>query len=308
MMFRLAIVAVLLASACAAECLPVTTNRITGRDLAKANPAFAALPATYIVGIAPEPGQRRAFSAAELGRIAAANRVPRTAFTEVCFEVPMAKLAEKDLLAAMRQVLSPEAEVKIIEASGGDVPAGTIEFPLASLEPPAAGSGGVQLWRGFVRYAETRKAPVWVRVSLVEHFKAVVATRDLAPNTALSMSAASEMGSFFRVEERTGPPPREKIAASPADVAGRQVTRAIKAGDVIPMAALTAAWDVRRGDPIRVEVRSGEARLAFDAIAETPAREGDMFELRNPGSGKLFRARLERGSRAVLVLAPTPKL
>lgn len=303
MTFRVAIVAVLLASVCAADCLPVTTNRITGRDLAKANPAFATLPATYIVGIAPEPGQRRIFSTSELGRIAAANHISRTTFTEVCFDVPMAKLAEKDLLAAMRQVLSPDAEVKIVEASNGDVPAGAIEFPLASLEPPTADSGVVQLWRGFVRYAETRRSPIWARVSLVEHFKAVVATRDLAPNTPL----ASEMGSFFRVEERTGPPPREKIAVSPADVAGRQVTRAIKAGDVIPMAALTAAWDVRRGDPIRVEVRSGDARLSFDAVAETPAREGDMLELRNPGSGKLFRARLE-GSRAILVLAPTPKL
>jgi len=303
MTFRLAIVAVLLASACAADCFPVTTNRITGSDLAKANSALAAVPATYIVGIAPEPGQRRIFTAAELNRIAAANRVPPTAFTDICFTVPVAKLAEKDLVAAMRKVLSPDAEVKIIEASNGDVPAGTTEFPLASLEPPAADSG-VQLWRGFVRYAETRKAPIWARVSLVEHFKAVVATRDLSPNTALGSSSPSEMGSFFRVEERTGPPPREKIAVSPADVAGRQVTRSIKAGDVIPMAALTAAWDVRRGDPIRVEVRSGDAHLSFDAIAETPAREGDMVELRNPTSGKLFRARLEPGARATLVLAP----
>jgi flagella basal body P-ring formation protein FlgA len=301
MTFRLAILAVLLANVCAADCVPVTTNRITGRDLAKVNPAFAGIPATYIVGIAPEPGQRRIFTTAELERVAATNRIPKTAFTEVCFEISVAKLAEKDLLAAMRRVLSPDAEVKIVESSSGDVPAGTIEFPRTSLEPPAADSG-VQLWHGFVRYAETRKALIWARVSLVEHFKAVVATRDLAPNTALG----SEMGSFFRVEERTGPPPREKIAASLADVAGRQVTRSIKAGDVLPMAALTAAWDVRRGDPIRVEVRSGEARLAFDAIAENPAREGDMVELRNPGSGRLFRARLEQGARAIIVLAPTP--
>jgi flagella basal body P-ring formation protein FlgA len=303
MTFRLTIVAVLLASVCAADCLPVTTSRITGRDLAKVNPAFGGIPATYIVGIAPDPGQRRIFTPAELERVAAINRIPRTAFTEVCFTVPTAKLAEKDLMTAMRQVLSPDAEVKIIEASSGDVPAGTIEFPLASLEPPAADSG-VQLWRGFVRYAETRRAPIWARVSLLEHFKAVVAARDLAPNTALG----SEMGSFFRVEERTGPPPRDKIAISPADVAGRQVTRSIKAGDVIPMAALTAAWDVRRGDPIRVDVRSGDAHLSFDAIAETSAREGDMVELRNPTSGKLFRARLQQGARASLVLGPIPKL
>ena len=317
MTLRLTLVAVLLASVCAADCVPVTTSRITGRDLAKTNPAFAALPATYIVAIAPEPGQRRTISVAELDRIAAANRIPQAAFTEVCFTVPTAKLVEKDLVAAMRQVLSPDAEVKIIEASNGDVPVGNIEFPLASLQPPAADAGGVQLWRGFVRYAETRKAPVWARVSVAERFKAVVATRDLAPNTPLTYKPGSEMGSFFRVEERTGPPLREKIAASLSDVAGRQVTRSIKAGDVIPISALTAAWDVRRGDPILVEVRSGDAHLSFDAIAESSAREGDMVEIRNPGSGRIFRARLEsagatpgkdQGARAVIVLSPTPKL
>jgi flagella basal body P-ring formation protein FlgA len=297
MIFRLTTGVALLAGACAAACFPSTTSRITGHDLALAQPAFAALPANYTVGIAPEPGMRRTFTAADLERIAAANRIPKTAFTEVCFEVPTRNLAEEDVLSAMKRVLPPQTELKIIEVSKGVEPAGNVEFALASLEPPAVDAGGSQLWRGFVRYAETRKAPIWARVSVVEHFKAVVATRDFAPNTVL--------GSFgISVEARTGPPRRDKIAVNLADVAGRQLLRAIKAGDVIPLAALAPAWDIRRGDPIRVEVRSGDARLSLDAIAESQAREGDMVEIRNPGSGKLFRARLEQGSRAILIIGP----
>jgi flagella basal body P-ring formation protein FlgA len=297
MIFRLTTGVALLAGACAAACLPATASRITGHDLALAQPAFAALPANYTVGIAPEPGTKRTFTAAELERIAAANHIPKTAFTEVCFEVPTRNLAEEDVLAAMKRVLPPGTEVKIIEVSKGAEPAGTIEFALASLEPPSADVGGSQLWRGFVRYAETRKAPIWARVSVVEHFKAVVATRDLAPNTVL--------GSFgISVEERTGPPRRDKFAVNLNEVAGRQLLRSIKAGDVIPLAALSPAWDIRRGDPIRVEVQSGEARLSLDAIAESQAREGDMVQIRNPGSGKMFRARLEQGSRAILIISP----
>jgi flagella basal body P-ring formation protein FlgA len=219
------------------------------------------------------------------------------AFTDVCFEVPTRNLAEEEVLAAMKRVLPPETEVKIIEVSKGAEPAGTIEFALASLEPPAADAGGSQLWRGFVRYAETRKAPIWARVSVVEHFKAVVATRDLAPNTILGLFCIS-------VEERTGPPRREKFAVRPADVTGHQLLRPIKTGDVIPLSALAPAWDIRPGDPIRVEVRSGDARLSLDAIAESQAREGDMVQIRNPGSGRMFRARLEQGARAVLIISP----
>jgi flagella basal body P-ring formation protein FlgA len=297
MIFRLTTGVALLAGACAAACLPTTTSRITGHDLASAEPAFAALPASYTVGIAPEPGMKRTFAAADLARIAAANHIAKTAFTEVCFEVPTRNLAEKDVLAAMKRALPPQTEVKIIEVSKGAEPAGAIEFALAALEPPAADAGGSQFWRGFVRYAETRKAPIWARVTVVEHFKAVVATRDLTPNTVL--------GSFgISVEERTGPPRRDKIALNLTDVARRQLLRPIKAGDVIPLSALAPAWDIRPGDPIRVEVRSGDARLSLDAIAESQAREGDMVQIRNPGSGRMFRARLEQGARAVLIISP----
>jgi hypothetical protein len=59
---------------------------------------------------------------------------------------------------------------------------------------------------------------------------------------------------------------------------------------------------------VRVEVRSGSALLHFDAVADAPAREGDMIELRNPVNGKSFRARLAGGQKAVLIVGEGQKL
>ncbi len=301
MTLRLMIAAAVSAGLSAAACFPVTTARITGRDLALADPTFARLPATYTVALAPEPGMRRVLAAAELERIAAANQIPASHISEACFEVPMRALDAAAIEPAMRRALPAGAGLKVVELSKAATPVGDIEFPMTGLEPATPSSDGVQLWRGFVRYAETRRAPVWARVAIAQRYTCVVAARDLLPGLVIPAAA-------LRVEERDGAPPREKIPAKIEEVAGRQVTRAVRSGDPVPAALLIAPWDVKRGDSIRVQVESGDARLNLDAIAENSAREGDMVELRNPSSGKVFRARLEQKGRAVLVLTGGPGL
>jgi hypothetical protein len=56
--------------------------------------------------------------------------------------------------------------------------------------------------------------------------------------------------------------------------------------------------DVERGDKIAIEVSSGGARLTFDATAESSGRAGDSIMVRNPESGRLFRAKVEGKGRA----------
>jgi flagella basal body P-ring formation protein FlgA len=77
----------------------------------------------------------------------------------------------------------------------------------------------------------------------------------------------------------------------------------VKAGSAIPLAILADAPTVRKGDPVTVEVESGRARLLFEAVAEASACDGEIVALRNPSSGKTFKARLEAGSTALLVIA-----
>lgn len=284
------------ASLLPAACLPVTGGRILGGDLARADARFATLPATLTVGFPPGPGAQRVYSAADLQHIARANGIPAADFGAVCFELPMRRFAEADALAAMRRALLAEAELKIVELAGVDVPAGTVEFPLEGIEPPTPSSQGVQLWRGYVRYAETRRVSVWARVEATRRVVAVVAARDLPQGATISAASLC-------VETRTVPLDRTIPATRIEDVAGRMPKRALPAGSIVPIGVLADAPTVRKGDSVHVIVESGLARLRFEAIAESAARDGDTVELRNPANGKTFRARLDAGPKALIVIS-----
>jgi flagella basal body P-ring formation protein FlgA len=284
-----------------AGCIPVAGNRILGRDLALADPRFSALPASLTIGFAPAPGTNRIFTAIELQRLARVNGIFSIVPDDVCFAIPMLHLTEEDAIAAMQRSLPAGAALKVIQLEKTDVPAGQLEFPIEGLEPPAAANHGTQLWRGRVKYAETRQTSVWVRVEVTVTFTAVVAGRDLPPDTPIS-------GGSLRIETRTGPLDRETPATRIEDVQGRMPRRALKAGSVIPIAILVDAPNVRKGDSVTVEVQSGPAHIRFDAVAESAARNGDMVELRNPSTGKTFKARLDAGRKALIVITAGQQL
>ena len=288
-----------------ASCIPVTGNRILGHDLALADPRFSALPASLTIGFTPAPGVRRIFSTQELQRLARTNGIaegnPEGNPQAICFELPMLRLNEEDANAAMRRALPAEASLKVIELATFVVPAGLLEFPFESLEPPTAPNHRVQLWRGRVKYAETRQMAVWALVQVTVTSRVVVANKDLPANTPIGPGS-------LRIEDRTGPLEREKPATRIEEVQGRMPKRALQGGSVIPLGVLADAPTIRRGDPVTVEVRSGPAHLRFEAIAESTARDGDMVELRNPATGKTFRARLDPGAKALVVITTGQRL
>jgi flagella basal body P-ring formation protein FlgA len=284
-----------------AACFPVSGARILGRDLALADSRFSALPANFTAGLAPLAGSSRSFSPAELERIAKSNGITIENPPGICFEIPLRQVPEKDIVQAMRRSLPEITEVVLAELPAGQFPVGEVEFPMEGLEPPAGNGRGAQLWRGHIRYAETRRAPMTVRASITAHYSAVVALRNIEPNVPIQAAA-------LRVESRTGPPTREETAARIEDVAGRAARRSVKAGSIFPVAILLDPPAVRRGDSVTVEVQSGQTQLQFEAIVETAAREGDLVELRNPSTGKTFKARLSSRSRAVLVVGGGKKL
>lgn len=277
-----------------AACIPVGADRILGSDLAVADPRFSVVPASYTVAFSPPPGGQRVFAAAELARLARAHGLALSAPAELCFEVPLRHAGDEELSRAMRRSLPAGVEIGIVERSLADVPSGDIVFPLGGLAPAPAGGRDVQLWRGYVRYTETRRVPIWARVSLMQKLTAVVAERNLLPNVPVDALS-------LRVETRNGPLVREQVAVNTEEVVGRVPKRPIGAGSVIPLSLLELPPTVRRGDPVKVEVLCGPARLRFDAVAEREGRAGEVVELRNPSSGKTFRARLEH-SKAVVVV------
>ena len=273
--------------------MPVTGDRILGRDLALAEPALAGLPATFAVSFAPAPGERRVLASAELGRIARSHGISTSELSEVCFELPVRKLSREEISAAMMRSLPSSAHVEIVELGKTDAPPGEIDFPSSGLEP--ADAAGNRLWRGSVRYAPTRKLAVWARVKVLDEYTAVVAARDIPAGVVV------EEG-WLRLEKQSGVLPREPFARRIEDAAGLVLKRPVKSGAPLPLATLSVPLAVRRGETVRVDVASGWARLHFEAVAESDAREGDQIALRNPISGKTFRAKVGGNGRATVVI------
>ena len=275
-------------------CLPVSGDRILGRDLALADTKFSSLPPTLPLGYAPVPGATRVFAALELQRIAHANGIALSEASEVCFEVPMHVPSDTEFLESIRRSLPPASSVQLVDMGRAAIPLGKIDFPLSGLEPPTL-EDGAQLWRGFVQYTDTHRLPIWARVTVKVTYAAVVPRKNLAAGTPIEAAALA-------VETRTGPLRREITASRIEDVAGHVVRRSVMRGAEIPVALLDEAPAVRRGDLVRIEVQSGSAVLRFDAVAETTVHAGEFADFRNPVSGKTFRARAEAGSKAVVVI------
>jgi flagella basal body P-ring formation protein FlgA len=279
-----------------AECVPVTGIRLFGSDLARADLRYSTLPAGLAVGFAPSPGSRRVFPASELARIARANGLAIDSPADLCFEFPVRAITGDEAMTAIRKSVPANAKVEIVNLSPDEVPGGELRFPPDGFN--------AQHWRGYVLYAGNLRAPVWADVRLSIPVISLIAVRDLPAEVEIDPASV-------RAETTTVSSLREIAVLRPAvlqpdDVKGLAPRSGIRAGAVIHRADLEAAPAVRRGDPIRVEVESGRARLHFDAVAEASARVGDVIELRSPLGGKSFRARLESSSKAVVVLGEKP--
>jgi flagella basal body P-ring formation protein FlgA len=72
-------------------------------------------------------------------------------------------------------------------------------------------------------------------------------------------------------------------------------------------ADLIEPFQVQRGDLVDVTAVAGAAQLHVPAVAETPGRQGDLITLKNPHSGKIFRARIEGKDKALVMAWPPPE-
>jgi flagella basal body P-ring formation protein FlgA len=284
-----------------ARCLPVTGDRLLGADLASADTKFASLPAALQLGYAPSPGNSRVFTALELQRIARANGIQAADFNDVCFQIPLHVPTDAEFVEVMRPALPAGATLRLVDMARTAIPSGKLQFPLSGLEPAAVGNDGAQLWRGFVQYTDTRRIAIWARAVITATCITVVTRTALAADTPVD--AAS-----LEIETRTGPLKREPVASRLEQVAGRVIRRPLAAGAEIPLSLIDEPPAIRRGDLVRIEVRSGLAVLHFDAVAESTVRAGEYAGFRNPITGRTFRALAETGSKAVIVVGKGPAL
>jgi flagella basal body P-ring formation protein FlgA len=261
--------------ALAAACLPVTSDRITAADVAQAVPAYRALPSTQTLSYAPLPGHTRVFPQAELKqRMPGAADLPAS----ICFEWPMRTLSMDEVKSAMLSALPAGSNVAISGLSEYPVPPGPIQFPLTGLR------NGV--WKGYVVWSPGHRAEIWAQVTVKAPFSRVVAAAVIRPGQRIGAADV-------RVERGVGEPADAQLALDPENVVGRLSRRLIPQGAAIPPAALEKPITVARGDRVSVQVVAGNARLAFDGVAEGRGMVGDIVPVRNPATKRLLHARVE---------------
>jgi len=272
---------VMLASVSPAPCIPVEGEHILAVDLARAVPAFAGLPPELALGFAPAPGGRRTFAAAELVRLAQRYGVAVEPGSEVCF----ARLAEtltRERVASALQAVLPAAHIEVIDFSHQPLPRGELRFLLSGLDHPVSATQESPLvWRGAVCPPGQPDFPVWAKVRVRVVSTQVIATDALPPDRPITQRQLHE-------EPYEGPPGLPTLS----EILGRAPRRQIPAGAVIEARWLTEPQDVVRGEPVRVEVRSGLARLMLEGQAQSSGRRGETVSVRNPSNGKIFRARV----------------
>jgi flagella basal body P-ring formation protein FlgA len=269
-------------------CVPVEGDRIHAGDLAKAEPAFRALPRETPLGYAPAPGARRVFHPAELRRLANRHGITVEKAREVCFEVPVKPLRQEQVLGAMRVSLGrADARIEILEFSSYPAPKGDIEFPLAGLaRPPAIEPMAAVVWRGSIRYGGKRSFRIWARVRIVVTGQRVVAVETLPAGRPIDAR-------HVRLESYAGFPAQQEPLAAIDQVVGRKPRRTLAAGTPLLKDLLLKPEVVARGDAVLVEVRSGAARIRFEGRAESGGGLGETIAVRNTASGRSFQAKVE---------------
>ncbi len=286
--------AILLAIIQPVACHFITSDWIYGHDLAAAVPALSEIAPEVHIGLSPLPGQQRVFRVADLKRIALTNHLP--AETEipgdVCFAWALAVPDRKQMQAAMvKSLVNRNPSIEIVESSLLPAPKGEMEFPLSGL---SMGSDKASVWRGYVRYAETRKLQIWARVIVTVKEPHVVAAADLHPGDSLQKEQ-------IKLENYQGPVRRERYLIDPAQAEGLLLRRPVTAGTALTEDMLEAPREVNRGDLVSAIVQTGAARIEVQGVAEADGRKGQVISVRNPRSGRSFHARIEDKGLVVVV-------
>jgi flagella basal body P-ring formation protein FlgA len=302
----------------ARACSAVDTPNILGKDLASASPFFAGLDPTAIIAATPIPGVRRVLRVEDLTRIARTQGIAPEAFSELCFERATTPLTADQLLPILKDALGPNKdalgpnqktsteprapatgslivstissspsaaiagnpiEIEILDFIRTGVPHGTFEFTRAGLDANG-------LWRGHMKYDGNRSVPIWVKVRVTTEQTWVEAAQPLSPGKPI---AATQLVARKGPRFPFGPAPIEKLDQA----LNTTPSRGIRSGEAIFLSMLTTPREIERGDNVTVEVSSGDARLSFDAVAESNGRAGESVLIRNPENGHHFQARVE---------------
>ncbi|HEY2842939.1 MAG TPA: flagellar basal body P-ring formation chaperone FlgA [Bryobacteraceae bacterium] len=273
-------------------CFPIQDDRIYARDVAAVIPAFAQVPADFVLGYTPAPGVRRVFKGAALEGLAMNQGVKTEAAPDLCFERAMATLEAGEILEALtsawheKHAGTPDVSVELRSWSPQIAPQGTVVFPPYGLQlPTASDAQGETVWRGYVIYGNNRRFGISARARIRTSTTRVVALEDLAAGEPVRQDQVrQETFDAYTQDDRP--------ARRAEDVIGYVPTARIHTGATVLRSQLSRAPEVVRGDVVQVEVAAGGAHLALEGRAESNGVTGATILVKNLVSGKDFRARV----------------
>jgi flagella basal body P-ring formation protein FlgA len=203
---------------------------------------------------------------------------------------------------SLRQFVQREATAAVAAAGSAarvEVTVGSIDSRL-QLAPCARSEtfvpAGMRLWgRASVgqRCLEGAQWSVLVPVTVRVHGPALVATRPLAPHTALE-AADTQVAEVEWTREPQG------VATDTAQLHNRVLQRSVGLGQPIPLAALRAPTVISQGDPVRVIGNGRGFSISAEAIALASAQEGQAVRVRTD-SGRVLSGTARAGRQVEVV-------
>jgi len=273
------------------HCFAPSGDWIRGSDLAVALPRLQGLPPELNVSYSPVPGLARVFHPDELRRLAHANGLPDPApgsVENICAAWPLAPLSPEVVQRAMAKTLNGHApQIELLAQDRAEAPPGEVVFPLSGL---SAYSENPVIWKGYVRYSETRRFETWARV------RVRVTETHLKAQGPIHIGERLSAG-HWRLESYSGPPLREPILSD-----GAQLTNLVARRDFVDGAPLLAIFfetpkAVERGDAVTVVAGVGAAQIEAPGEALGSGVCGEVILIRNPRSNRTFKARITSADR-----------
>jgi flagella basal body P-ring formation protein FlgA len=265
----------------AAGCQAIDTQTVVAGDVASLIPAFAQLPADFLLGYVPSSGAQRVFRSDELERIAKNRGLDLHGLDDVCFVRRLFVPEAAQIRTAMEKTLGiAGVKIEILSSNRNPVPAGEIVFPRTGVQ---RFSGLEVTWHGYVQGGESSRFPIWARARISAPLTRVVAATDLHPGKPIQRDQV-------RLEVSEDSPFDDATVRNLNEVAEFLAKMTIVNSSTIHKSQVELPMDVARGALVRVDVFAGPAHLSMEARAETAGMKGSFITVRNMSSGREFRA------------------
>lgn len=266
-----------------AGCLAIDTETVLARDIAAIVPAFATVPGDSLLGFVATSGAPRIFKGVELERLAKNRGVELNGLPDLCVArrtfVPQPDQIRDAMLAGLGL---PGVKIEVLSSADRAVPSGPLIFPRSGLQP---GLNTEVVWAGYVRFGDNGKFPVWAHARITASMTRVVANVNIPAGKPIQKEQV-------RLESCEDSPLDEVTARNLDEVVGLAATSALRSNVPIRKTQLERPANVSRGDLVKVEVFSGGAHLVTEGRAESSGLKGANILVRNPTSGKDFRAQI----------------